>query len=1029
MNKMPTYEELEQRVKELEQAESELKTSEKALRKSEEKYKTILENIEDGYYEVDVAGNFVFHNDSMCKILGYSKDELTGLNNRRYMEEENAKKVFKVFNRVYKTGQPHKAFDWELIRKDGSMCHVEASVALKRDSKGQPIGFQGIARDITERKQAEEMLHQSENKLRATLDATPFPVAVVDLKDDIIFFWSHSAITLFGHIAPTASEWYQIAYPDPDYRREVVERWKPYLEIARESRQPVNTGEYRVTCSDGSVRICELYATFLPDTLIVTFNDITECKRVEESLRENEEKFRNLFNNAEVGMFRTRIDGSEILDMNEKYLDILGRTRGEIQGSPSVLHWADPSERDGMVRRLELEGRVPNFECRLLNNQGEVRTCLTSLVLYREQGILEGSIADITERKEAEEERDRILRFSPDLICIAGMDGYFKYVNPAWEKLLGYTTKEVLSRPFMDFIHPEDHLKSDAEIAGLSEGKTKIDFENRYICKDGSILYFLWTATLLLDKKQMYCIGRNITERKQAVEKVRASEAHLRTLIRTIPDLVWLKDPEGIYLSCNPRFESFVGAKMNDIIGKTDYDFVDKEMADSFRENDKKAMAKGKPCINEEEVTFADDGHREILETIKTPMYRNNGQLAGVLGIGRNITERVSLQAQLVQAQKMESVGRLAGGVAHDYNNALSVIIGFTELTIDGVDPAGPLRANLEEVLAAATHAKDITRQLLAFARKQTIAPKVLDLNDNVEGMLKMLRHLIGEDIDLAWLPATNLWPVKMDPSQIDQILANLCVNARDAIGGVGKITIGTDTVVFDTDYCSDHVSFVPGGFVRLAVSDNGCGIDKEILNKIFEPFFTTKDVDKGTGLGLAMVYGIVKQNNGFINVYSEPGKGTTIKIYLPRYEGEVVEIHDESTLEIPPGRGETVLLVEDELSVLKLTQKILDNLGYTTLTAGTPGEALRLAEAHASEIHLLVTDVIMPEMNGRELAERMQSLYPGLKYMFMSGYTANAISHRNILDKGVNFIHKPFSKRDLATTVRNALDEERRLI
>ena len=395
-----------------------------------------------------------------------------------------------------------------------------------------------------------------------------------------------------------------------------------------------------------------------------------------------------------------------------------------------------------------------------------------------------------------------------------------------------------------------------------------------------------------------------------------------------------------------------------------------------------------------------------------------------MVGTHIDITDSINLQAQLIQAQKMESVGRLAGGVAHDYNNALSVIIGFTELAIDGVDPTGPLCDDLKEVLAAAKHATEITRQLLAFARKQIIAPKVLDLNDNLEGMLKMLRRLIGEDIDLAWLPRASLWPVKIDSSQIDQILANLCVNARDAIEGVGKVTIETDNVVFDTDYCADHVGFVPGEFVKLAFSDDGCGMAKEILSKIFEPFFTTKDVEKGTGLGLATVYGIVKQNNGFINVYSEPGKGTTIKIYLPRHEGKVVEIQEESTVEILKSQGETVLIVEDELSILKLAHKILDGLGYTVLTAATPGEALGLAEEHAGEIDLLITDVIMPEMNGRELAERLQSLYPDLKCMFMSGYTANAIAHHSVLDKGVYFIQKPFPKRDLATTVRKALDE-----
>jgi PAS domain S-box-containing protein len=390
----------------------------------------------------------------------------------------------------------------------------------------------------------------------------------------------------------------------------------------------------------------------------------------------------------------------------------------------------------------------------------------------------------------------------------------------------------------------------------------------------------------------------------------------------------------------------------------------------------------------------------------------------------RDVTERVKLQAQLIQAQKMESVGRLAGGVAHDYNNALSVIIGFTELAMEKIDPAEPPHADLSEVLKAARHATDITRQLLAFARKQIVAPVVLDLNDNIEAMLKMLRRLIGEDIDLAWLPGTDLWAVKMDPSQIDQILANLCVNARDAIAGVGKVTIETVNNVIDAAYCTDHAGFIPGEYVLMAVSDNGCGMGNEILNNIFEPFFTTKDVGKGTGLGLATVYGIVKQNNGFINVYSEPGKGTTIKIYLPRHEGEAAKNPGKSTVEIPSGLGETILVVEDDLSVLKLAHKILDELGYTVLTAPTPREALEQAEEHAGKIHLLVTDVIMPEMNGHELAKRLKFLCPELKCVFMSGYTRNAIAHLGVLDEGVNFVQKPFSKRDLAITVRKVLDE-----
>jgi two-component system, cell cycle sensor histidine kinase and response regulator CckA len=437
------------------------------------------------------------------------------------------------------------------------------------------------------------------------------------------------------------------------------------------------------------------------------------------------------------------------------------------------------------------------------------------------------------------------------------------------------------------------------------------------------------------------------------------------------------------------------------------------------------------PTFSMEYSIIAKNGEEVWLEHNCRPVYDDQGNYAGRRNNNRDITDRkraeeekLQLEAQYRQAQKMESVGRLAGGVAHDYNNALTAIMGYTELALIDADPKGPLHEDLNEVLKASRHAKDITRQLLAFARKQTIAPKALDLNTNIESMLKMLRHLIGEDIDLVWLPGKGLWSVKMDPSQIDQILANLCVNARDAIEGVGKITIETATKVFDSDYCVDHTGFVPGEFAMLTISDNGCGMDKEILNNIFEPFFTTKAVDKGTGLGLSTVYGIVKQNNGFINVYSEPGKGTGIKIYLPRHDSKAVDTLEESKAKIPIGHGEIIVVVEDDIPILKLAQKILKGLKYNVLIADTPKRAMRLAEEYTDKIQLLVTDVIMPKMNGRELSEQLKILYPDLKCIFMSGYTANAIAHHGVLDEEVRFIQKPFSKKDMATIVKKVFDE-----
>ncbi len=368
------------------------------------------------------------------------------------------------------------------------------------------------------------------------------------------------------------------------------------------------------------------------------------------------------------------------------------------------------------------------------------------------------------------------------------------------------------------------------------------------------------------------------------------------------------------------------------------------------------------------------DGTLYTEEATISPVRDASGQIVNYVAVKRDITEHLQLAAQFQQAQKMESVGRLAGGVAHDYNNMLSVILGYTELALDKVDPSEPLHADLKEILKAAKRSTEITRQLLAFARKQTISPKVLDLNETVESMLKMLRRLIGEDIDLAWLPEADLWPVKIDPVQSIRSWP-ICVSTPGTPSPTwAKLPSRRTRSIFDEAYCADHAGFVPGDFVMLAVSDDGCGMDKETLDSIFEPFFTTKDVNQGTGLGLATVYGIVKQNNGFINVYSEPGKGTTFRIYLPRHTGEAGKREAENVTEIPPSRGETVLLVEDEPAILEMGQMMLEKLGYQVLAAGTPERGLRLAGEHTGGIHLLITDVVMPGMNGRDLAEQLQS-------------------------------------------------------
>ena len=385
--------------------------------------------------------------------------------------------------------------------------------------------------------------------------------------------------------------------------------------------------------------------------------------------------------------------------------------------------------------------------------------------------------------------------------------------------------------------------------------------------------------------------------------------------------------------------------------------------------------------------------------------------------------ERKNLEEQLVQAQKLEAVGRLAGGIAHDFNNLLTAIIGYAQLALGRLQPDDPLRRRVEEIKKAGDRAASLTRQLLAFSRKQVMQPKVIDLNSVVAELERMLVRMIGEDIEMRTMLQPDLGNVKADPGQMEQVIMNLVLNARDAMPAGGKLTIETANGYLDETYAQQHVAVLPGAYVMLAVSDNGAGIDEETQQHIFEPFFTTKEVGKGTGLGLSTAYGIVKQSGGNIWVYSEPGKGTTFKIYLPRVDEAADEYkHPVATVDLPQGT-ETILLVEDEEMVLKVARESLMTCGYRVLEATSGKDALLICEQHRETIHLLLTDVVMPEVSGREVANRLLSLHPEMRILYMSGYADNAIVHHGVLDEGTNFIEKPFGPDALALKVRSVLD------
>jgi len=660
---------------------------------------------------------------------------------------------------------------------------------------------------------------------------------------------------------------------------------------------------------------------------------------------------------------------------------------------------------------------------------------LQATTVSRESLLLENSERRKSEEalQNSEDKMKSIFRAAPVGIGVV-TDRVLMDVNSRLCEMTEYGREELIGKNARVFYPTQEEFEyvGMEKYRQISERGTGT-VETRWRRKNGAIMDVLLSSTPI-DSTNLSAgvtfTALDITARKQAEAALRDSEERLRILFNGINDAVFVHEgPEngnpGRFIEVNDPACERLGYSRNELLTMRPFDIDAPETVSNVPLMMERLYANGYAVW--EGVHVHKDGTWIPVE-IGNHLARLDGRQV-IISTVRDISERKraedekeKLRAQLLQAQKMEAVGRLAGGVAHDFNNMLQSILGYAEMTLDQIGTESLLRKNLLEIQNAARRSADLTGQLLAFARKQTVSPQVLNLNDALSGMLRMLGRVIGEDIDLVWMPGHGLWSVLIDPTQIDQILANLAVNARDAISGVGKVTIQTQNKIVDAAGCAVHSECFPGEYVLLTVIDTGCGMNSETLTHIFEPFFTTKGLGQGTGLGLATVYGIVRQNNGFINVFSESGQGARFEIYLPRFEADPDQPSLNSESKALPEGTETVLLVEDNETILDLGKMMLERLGYTVLAAATPKDAIRLAEDSSGNIDMLITDVVMPEMNGRELAERILAIQPGLKCLFMSGYTADVIAHRGVLDQGVNFIQKPFSVMDLAVSVRKVL-------
>jgi len=783
---------------------------------------------------------------------------------------------------------------------------------------------------------------------------------------------------------------------------------------------------------------------------------IRELEPAEASLRASEARFRAIVEKSPMGIAIVN-DQFQYTYANNEFINIAGYPEEEIIGANFFFLLAEESKQlsiDRYTKRQRGESVPDRYEVSFIKKNGERRIGEVQSNVFmdadgRANSLLQ--VYDITERllsektlKESEQKYRILIENAGEAVFVA-QDGMLKFANTSTETIIGHPKETLTSKPFTEFIHPDDRMMVlDRHFKRMQGEDLPYRYAFRILTKSGETRWVELNSVLIEweGRPATLIFLSDINDRVQMEEALRKSEEKFRFLAEKMGDIIWTMDLNLKTTYVSPsihRLHGFTPEERN--LQKVEETMTPESLSYAMTvfaqemEREKTGGLDPDRTISLELEYYHKDGTTSWMENVMKGMRDANGELVGIYGLSRDITEKKyaeaekqKLQSLLNQAQKMESVGRLAGGVAHDFNNMLGVILGHTELVLKKADLNLPAQNAIKEIQRAAQRAADLTSQLLSFARKQTIFPKQLFLNETVSDMITMLRRLIGEGIHLIWMPGANLWPVKMDPAQVDQILANLCVNARDAIhdksGGVGNIAIKTENVSLNHAFCAGHPDIIPGDYVLFEVKDDGCGMNVEITEKLFEPFFTTKAVGKGTGLGLATIYGIVRQNNGIIKVFSQPDQGTTFDIYMPRDTDATALPQEKIPQEKPAGGTETILVVEDEPAVLDMTRLMLENMGYRLLTAGSPSDAIHVAESHAGSVDLLMTDVIMPEMNGRDLAGRLSAKYPHLNVLFMSGYTADVINHRGVLDKNVHFIQKPFTMNELAAGVQKALNK-----
>ena len=1022
--KHPAY--LHQLVGVLENAfhRGQLAREQKALRASEEYFRSLIENTNDIIASFE-GGTIRYISPSCERLLGYSPEELVGMQDMNLVHPEDQLAVLDAL--AWATANPgitSSLVEARFRHKNGSWHYMEALGKGTADpSSGQPIIIINM-RDITQRKESEDKLFESEERYRTAIECSNDGVAIV--KGDKHIYVNRKFLDIFGYDKPEDIIGTSISFVAcPDDRPTIIE----YNRKRQQGEPAPSQYTFKGIKKDGTICHIHVSATAMllkgEPVSLAFLRDITEHRLAEQKIIESEQSLHAILMASPIGIGRVR---NRVVDwVNESMCQISGYTPEELTGKSKRLFYESEEEYERAGKLLYAEGQV---EAKLRKKDGELRYAFIQLSPTDSTSFI-FTVTDMTQQKEAEKALKKsevlyrtLVEKSSEILMLGNAERGRIYVSPNITTILGYSVEEFLAGNRADFIHPDSvSIRESAYSWILEHPGESVTFESRNRHKDGSWRWFETTVRNLLEEPNVNAIVMNlkdITERKKVEEALLESEVKYRTVVEN--SLV------GFYIIQDNLFR-FVNKRWCEIFGYTHEETVDKiSPIDNAHPDDRKIVEENihkritgqVDNIEYEFRSLRKDGDIINVKVLgSSTMY--NGRPA-VTGTVIDITREKTLESQLRQAQKMEAIGTLAGGVAHDFNNILTALTGYGTLLQLKLDKENPLRRYVDQILSASLKGANLTRSLLAFSRKQPIILNPINLNNIVKGTEKLLRRLLTEDIILKTFLASDDIMLMADSTQIDQILFNLITNARDAMPKGGSLTIETKTIVLDKGFTVTHGFGEPGKYALLSISDTGSGMDAAVKEHIFDPFFTTKEVGKGTGLGLSTVYGIVKQHNGYITIYSEPDIGTTIRVYLP-LTGTIVEA-DTSSSESIRGGTETILVAEDNKEVRHLIKNILVEFGYTIIDAKDGEDAISKFNKH-KDIDLLILDSVMPKRNGKAVYDEISVTNPHIKTIFTSGYTRDVILDKGIEDKKFDFISKPLSPKELLEKVREVLDRK----